>query len=140
MTYLVIIDKNTGERLTSYVTGVHGLTVEELQALAAADYPDALHVVDADGSVHHGFDDGSKIYKDGQFIDRPVVPPTKEELQAQDLRALDAEYSAEFEDLENQAIKARLVYKDDELADELIEELNAKKAEYNAKREAIING
>lgn len=140
MTYLVIIDKNTGERLTSYATGVHGVTVEDLQALAIVDYPDALHVVDAAGTIHHGFDDGTQVYKNGQFIDRPGIPPTKAELQERDLRALDAEYSPDFEDLKNQAIDAQFIYKDSKWADEIIQELNNKKVEYNEKREAIING
>lgn len=140
MTYLVIIDKNTGERLTSYATNVHGATVDDLKALADVDYKDALHIVDETGDIHHGFDDGTQVYKNGQFIDKPVIPPTPAELQEANLKTLDAAYLPELEDLENQAIKARLVYKDDEWADELIEELNAKKAEYNKEREAIING
>lgn len=140
MTYLVIIDKKTGERLTSYATNVHAVTVDELKELAEKDYPNALHVVDETGDLHHAFDDGTKLYKDGEIVDRPYIPPTPAELQEEKLRALDAAHLTEFEDLENQAVKARLVYKDDELADELIAELNAKKAEYIAEREEIING
>lgn len=140
MTYLVIIDKSTGERLTSYATNVHGATVDDLKALAEVDYKNALHIVDETGNFHHAFDDGTKIYKDGEIVDRPVIPPTPAELQEADLKRLDAAYLPDVEDLENQAIKARLVYKDDELADELIEELNTKKAEYIKEREVIING
>lgn len=44
LTYLSIYDA-TGERVTSFVTDVHGDTVEELQAKAEAEYPDKTHVV-----------------------------------------------------------------------------------------------
>ena len=38
LTYLSIYDA-TGERVTSFVTGVHGDTVEELQTKAKVEYP-----------------------------------------------------------------------------------------------------
>lgn len=59
--------------------------------------------------------------------------PTAEELQAQALAALDSEYQAKFNDLDDQIVKAAAL-KNTELQDELIAERNALSEEYAAKR------
>lgn len=48
--YLSIFSKDDGRRLTSYTTlgGVHGKTMEELEAKAAEAYPDDYHVQQTD--------------------------------------------------------------------------------------------
>ena len=45
--YLFVLDED-GRRITSLVTGVHGDTVEELQARAAKDYPTAKTLIGGD--------------------------------------------------------------------------------------------
>ena len=40
MEYVFIV-KPTGERITSYVVGIHGSSVDELKAKAATEYPEA---------------------------------------------------------------------------------------------------
>jgi len=139
MKYLVIINKNSGERITSFAMNVHGSTWEELHNAANKDYADALQIEDETGEIHHGFGD-DKIYLNDKFVERPVIPPTKAELQEQALKALDVKYTPIFADYEEQIMKAELVYKDTEWADELREALQAKKDEYTAEREVIVNG
>lgn len=59
--------------------------------------------------------------------------PTPEELQAQALAALDAEYQAKFDELDEQIVKAAAL-KNTELQDELIAERSALAEEYTQKR------
>ena len=37
--YVSVYNKDTGERETSYVVGIHGDSMDELKALAAKNYP-----------------------------------------------------------------------------------------------------
>lgn len=72
-------------------------------------------------------------YKDGAAVEYIPPEPTAEELQAQALAALDGEYQAKFNDLDDQIVKAAAL-KNTELQDELIAERNALSEEYAAKR------
>lgn len=129
LTYLSIYDA-TGERVTSFVTGVHGDTVEELQAKAEAEYPDKIHVVQ-EALTYNKALQGDLLYKDGEYQARPQ--PTEEELQAQALASLDSEYQSRFDELDEQIVKAAAL-KNTELQDELIAEREALAEEYAQKR------
>lgn len=129
LTYLSIYDA-TGERVTSFVTGVHGDTVEELQAKAEAEYPDKIHVVQ-EALTYNKALQGDLLYKDGEYQARPQ--PTEEELQAQALASLDSEYQRRFDELDEQIVKAAAL-KNTELQDELIAEREALAEEYTQKR------
>ena len=129
LTYLSIYDA-TGERVTSFVTGVHGDTVEELQAKAEAEYPDKIHVVQ-EALTYNKALQGDLLYKDGEYQARPE--PTEEELQAQALASLDSEYQSRFDELDEQIVKAAAL-KNTELQDELIAEREALAEEYAQKR------
>lgn len=61
LTYLSIYE-TTGERVTSYVTGAHGDTVEELLAKAKVEYPDKVHVVQ-DALTYNKALQGDLLYK-----------------------------------------------------------------------------
>lgn len=129
LTYLSIYDA-TGERVTSFVTGVHGDTVEELQAKAEAEYPDKIHVVQ-EALTYNKALQGDLLYKDGAYQAKPQ--PTEEELQAQALASLDSEYQRRFDELDEQIVKAAAL-KNTELQDELIAEREALAEEYAQKR------
>lgn len=129
LTYLSIYDA-TGERVTSFVTGVHGDTVEELQAKAEAEYPDKIHVVQ-DALTYNKALQGDLLYKDGEYQAKPQ--PTEEELQAQALASLDSEYQSRFDELDEQIVKAAAL-KNTDLQDELIAEREALAEEYAQKR------
>lgn len=129
LTYLSIYDA-TGERVTSFVTGVHGDTVEELQAKAEAEYPDKIHVVQ-EALTYNKALQGDLLYKDGAYQAKPQ--PTEEELQAKALASLDSEYQSRFDELDEQIVKAAAL-KNTDLQDELIAEREALAEEYAQKR------
>ena len=120
--YLSVFDKADGKRVTSYtiVGEIHGKTMDELKEKAAKEYPDAYAVPQTREDWH-----GEEL------VDPPK--PTAEELQAQALAALDSEYQAKFNDLDDQIVKAAAL-KNTALQDELIAERNTLAEEYAKKR------
>lgn len=132
LTYLSIYDA-TGERVTSYVTGVHGNTVEELQAKAEAEYPDKTHVVQ-DAVTYNEALQGDLLYKNGEYVPRPE--PTEDEKREAELAALDSEYANKISDIESEMAKAKAVEDEDYYSD-LKAEREELVAEYTEKRGAI---
>lgn len=106
LTYVSVYNEETGERITSYVTGVHGDTVEELQALAASQYPDAIHV-EQDAATYNNALQNDLLYKDGQYQEKPA--PTEHEIREQKLKALDSEYSQKISEVETEMAKAQAI-------------------------------
>ena len=132
LTYLSIYDA-AGERVTSFVTGVHGNTVEELQAKADAEYPDKTHVVQ-DALTYNEALQGDLLYKNGEYVPRPE--PTEEEKRETALASLDAEYSTKISEVESEMAKAKAVEDEDYYSD-LKAEMEELVAEYTKKRGEI---
>lgn len=132
LTYLSIYE-TTGERVTSYVTGVHGDTVEELQTKAKVEYPDKVHVVQ-DALTYNKALQGDLLYKDGTYQAKPE--PTEEEKRESELAALDSEYANKISDTETEMAKAKAVEDEDYYSD-LKTEREELIAEYTKKREEI---
>lgn len=132
LTYLSIYDA-AGERVTSFVTGVHGDTVEELQAKAEAEYPDKTHVVQ-DALAYNKALQGDLLYKDGEYQNRQE--PTEEEKREAELTALDSEYARKISDIETEMAKAKAV-EDEDYYNDLKAEREELVAEYAEKRGAI---
>lgn len=130
--YLSVFDKTDGKRKTSYTLmgGVHGDTMEELQEKAQASYPDDYAVPQTKEDWRRTVSNDLR-WNGSELMNPPE--PTAEELQAQALAALDGEYQAKFNDLDDQIVKAAAL-KNTELQDELIVERNALSEEYAAKR------
>ena len=135
LTYLSIYDiyDATGERVTSFVTGVHGDTVEELQAKAEAEYPDKIHVVQ-DALTYNKALQGDLLYKDGEYQARPE--PTEDEKREAALASLDAEYSTKISEVESEMAKAKAVEDEDYYSD-LKDEREELVAKYTEKRGEI---
>ena len=131
LTYLSIYE-TTGERVTSYVTGVHGDTVEELQTKAKVEYPDKVHVVQ-DALTYNKALQGDLLYKDGAYQAKPE--PTEEKREAE-LAALDSEYARKISDIETGMAKAKAV-EDEDYYNDLKAEREELVAEYTEKRGAI---
>lgn len=131
LTYLSIYDA-TGERVTSYVTGVHGDTVEELQTKAKVEYPDKTHVVQ-DALTYNNALQHDLLYKNGEYVPRPE--PTEDEKREAALASLDAEYSTKISDAESEMAKAKAVEDEDYYSDlkaereELVREYTEKRGE-----------
>lgn len=131
--YLSIYNKDTGERETSYVVGIHGDTVDELKALAAKSYPQGV-AIEQDGTAWNEAVQNDLIYRAGQLVQRPA--PTEDELRQQKLAALDSEYSQKISDVETEMAKANAIGDADYLA-ELKEERESLVSEYTTKRGEI---
>lgn len=134
--YVFVVDKTTGERRTSLLVGVHGDTEAECLERAKKDYPEDFAFVG-------GEEEQQKFYKNmryvnGEFLE-PLAPPepTAEEIQAQKLAELDAEYAKIFADYDEQIIRAVTVDQDEEYANELRAEKEEKQKEYAEKRGAL---
>lgn len=131
-TYVSVYNEETGERITSYVTGVHADTVEELQTLAASQYPSNPRIVQTSAEYNNALQN-NLLYKDGQYHEKPA--PTEEEIREQNLNALDSEYSQKISDVETEMAKAQAVGDTDYFNDlkaereELVSEYTEKRGE-----------
>lgn len=131
--YVSIYNKDTGERETSYVVGIHGDTVDELKALAAKNYPQGV-AIEQDGAAWNEAVQNDLIYRAGQLVQRPA--PTEDELRQQKLAALDSEYSQKISDVETEMAKANAIGDADYLA-KLKEDRESLVSEYTTKRGEI---
>ena len=132
LTYVSIYEES-GKRVTSYVTGVHGETVEELMALAQSQYPGKL-AVEQDALTYNNVLQNDLLYKNGEYVPRPE--PTEDEKREAALAALDAEYSTKISEVESEMAKAKAVEDEDYYSD-LKAEREELVAEYTEKRGAI---
>lgn len=131
--YLSIYNKDTGERETSYVVGIHGDSMDELKALAAKNYPQGI-AIEQDGAAWNDAVQNDLIYNAGQLVQRPA--PTEDELRQQKLTALDNEYSQKISDVETEMAKANAIGDVAYLA-ELKAERESLVSEYTIKRGEI---
>lgn len=131
--YVSVYNKDTGERETSYVVGIHGETMDELKALAAKNYPNGV-AIEQDGATWNNAVQNDLIYKDGQLVERPA--PSEDEVREQKLTALDSEYSQKISDVETEMAKANAIGDADYLA-ELKSERESLVSEYTTKRGEI---
>lgn len=132
LTYVSIYEEN-GERVTSYVTGVHADAVEELEELAKKQCPDFTHVVQ-DALTYNNALQHDLLYKNGEYVPRPE--PTEDEKREAALASLDAEYSIKISEVESEMAKAKAVEDEDYYSD-LKAEREELVAEYTRKRGAI---
>lgn len=132
LTYVSVYERE-GERITSFVTGVHGNTVEEITALAESEYPDEVIVVQ-DAMTYNNALQGDLLYVDGEYKPKPA--PTEAELREAALSSLDGEYATKIGDVETEMAKAKAIEDNAYFAD-LKEEREALVAEYTEKRGAI---
>lgn len=122
--YISIYSKETGLRITTFVVGIHGETIEELLKKAVKDYPTAFCVEQTEEEYKHAITNDF-IYIDGTLRERP--PLSEEEKRQQALSALDAEYERKTSHIEEEMAKAKAIENED-----LYTELKAE-------REALIN-
>lgn len=96
MTYLSIYDKKSSKRITSFVTGVHGETIDELTEKAKSDYPNAIYINQTEDEWQESIA-GNYEYRDGKL--QAPLPPTQEELDAIEYARLQAAELAELKQL-----------------------------------------
>lgn len=79
-TYLFILD-DSGKRKATFLLGVHGSTLEELQAKADAEYPGDFQLVGYGEEYFNNFAQGM-IYVNGEFVPEPPYVPPLEDVKA----------------------------------------------------------
>ena len=121
--YLSLYDTNTGKRITSYVTGVHGKDMEELKAKAASDFPEAIQLEQSAAEYSKHLNDG-KVFKDGNCADPPG--PTEEDLKEEEKASLASDYEAGKEELLDALHTAQL-----NGDDETVAEIQSEFADFN---------
>lgn len=132
MQYLSIYSE-TGERITSFVTGVHGETEEELKDLAKKEYPDNVGVLQTESEYNEAIKN-DLLYINGKYGKRPE--PTEEEKRESELAALDSEYSEKISNIENEMARAKAI-EDNDFYNELKAERESLVNEYEEKRGQI---
>lgn len=128
--YIDIFDED-GKRITSLPVS-KGKTADEVLAEAKEKYPDNTSMATSIED-HRLYVSGGYTYDASTGTPKAPPEPTAEELQAQALAALDSEYQAKFNDLDDQIVKAAAL-KNTALQDELIAERNTLAEEYAKKR------
>ncbi|WKT00469.1 DUF4376 domain-containing protein [Gallibacterium salpingitidis] len=73
--YLLVLDKD-GRRVTSYVVGVHGSSMNELLRRAEREFSEHTYLQDPPPNKYqHELTDPNKIYRDGEIIYSPQRLP-----------------------------------------------------------------
>ena len=132
MQYLSIYS-DTGERITSFVTGVHGDTAEELKERAKKEYPGNISVLQTEAEYNEALK-GDLLYINGKYEKRPE--PTEEEKREAKLVALDGEYAEKIGNIETEMARAKAI-EDADYYNELKAERESLVAEYTGKRGQI---
>lgn len=133
LTYISVYEREAGERITSYVTGVHGDSVEEITTLAEREYPDEVLVVQ-NAETYNTALQNDLLYVDGKY--KPKPEPTEEELREVALASLDSDYATKIGDVESEMAKAKAI-EDEAYFNDLKVERESLVAEYTEKRGAI---
>lgn len=132
MQYLSVYSSE-GERITSFVTGVHGETAEELKERAKKEYPDDVSVLQTESGYNEAIKD-DLLYINGSYSKRPE--PTEEEKRESELAALDGEYAKKIGDIENEMARAKAI-EDEDFYNELKADRESLVNEYAGKRGQI---
>ena len=132
MQYLSIYS-NEGERITSFVTGVHGETAEKLTELAKKEYPDKVSVFQTESEYNEAIK-RNLLYVNGNYISRPE--PSEEEKREMELAALDSEYADKISSIEGEMARAKAI-EDEDFYNELKADRESLVEEYSIKRGAI---
>lgn len=129
--YVFILDEN-GERKTAFCD--NSVTKEELLAQAKEEFPnDTLWYVEDGDTILDKFMDGYR-YLNGEWLDPIVVEISLEEQQAKEAEQVASEFEIKFKALDDEIIRAEVIDKDEEYADELRKQREELQAEFAKKR------
>lgn len=128
----VFILNELGERKTAFCD--NSITKEELLAHANEAYPnDTKWYVEDGDTILDKFMEG-KRYLNGEWLDPIVVEVSAEEIQAKEAEQVASKYEAKFKALDDEIIRAEVIDKDTEYADELRQQREALQLEFMTKR------
>lgn len=132
MNKYVFILNDKGERETSLLIGVHAADEEATLALAQKDYPSFIYML-GDEDMQQLFYQ-NKRYLNGEWLDPIVIEVSAEERQAKEATQVASEYEAKFKAIDDEIIRAEIIDKDTEYADELRQQREALQVEFMEKR------
>lgn len=128
----VFILNELGERIGSICDNL--LSKEELLEQAKEEFANyALWYVEDGDSVLDTFITG-KRYLNGEWLDPILVELSAEEIQAKEAEQVASEYEAKFKAIDEEIIRAEIIDKDTEYANELRQQREALQVEFATKR------
>lgn len=129
--YVFILNEN-GERITAFCD--NSITKEELLQNANKEYPnDTKWYVEDGDAILDKFIEG-KRYLNGEWLDPITIEVSAEEIQAKEAEKVSSEYEAKFKAIDDEIIRAEVIDKDTEYADELRQQREELQAEFAEKR------
>lgn len=129
--YVFVMNKD-GERITAFCDNF--MSKDELMAQAKSEFPDdTLWYVEDGDAILDKFMDGYR-YLNGQWLDPIVIEVSAEEKQAQEAEQVASEYEVKFKAIDEEIIRAEVIDKDEEYADELRKQREELQAEFAKKR------
>lgn len=109
--YIHIIDTE-GNRITSVVDNMlEPIGEDALRKQAEEQYPNAAQYLYGGDEMLDEFL-GGKIYKNGKFVDKPVVEPSAAEVKKAKIAEIKAKYEDKFKLDESALVRARLAGND----------------------------
>ncbi len=133
MKYISVYANKTGKRITSFVVGVHGNNIEEVNEVAEKQYPNEYLVKQNETAWQYALEH-ELIYNGKELVEPPKK--TEEDVKKEKLDNLDAEYIRKIKNIEAEMVRT-LAIEDKELYEELKEEREQLVKEYEEKRGAI---
>lgn len=129
--YVFVMNKD-GERITAFCDNF--MSKDELMAQAKSEFPDdTLWYVEDGDAILDKFMDGYR-YLNGQWLDPIVIEVSAEEKQAQEAEQVASEYEVKFKAIDDEIIRAEVIDKDTEYADELRQQREALQMEFATRR------
>lgn len=135
MKYISVYAKKTGKRITSFVIGVHGNNIEEVNKVAEKQYPNEYLVKQNETAWQYALEH-ELIYSGKELVEPPKK--TEEDVKKEKLDSLDAEYTRKIKNIEAEMART-LAIGDEDLLDELKEEREELVNEYKKKRGELTN-
>lgn len=134
MEYIIALNEE-GRPHAQFPVGINNKTADDWLEYAQENYP-GMRYLHCDSSVWAELQKSRARWDDtlNTVVIDPEPEKTTEEIQYSNLQALDAEASAHIAELDDAIIKAELVNKDTEYAEQLRKERQAYIAEYAKKR------
>ena len=133
MKYISVYANKTGKRITSFVVGVHGNNIEEVNEVAEKQYPNEYLVKQNETAWQYALEH-ELIYNGKELVEPPKK--TEEDVKKEKVDNLDAEYIRKIKNIEAEMVRT-LAIEDKELYEELKEEREQLVKEYEEKRGAI---
>lgn len=132
MNQYVFVLNEQGERITAFCDNL--MTKEELLQHANNEYPnDTKWYVEDGDAILDKFIEG-KRYLNGEWLDPIAIEVSAEEQQAKEAAQVALEYEAKFKTIDDEIIRAEVIDKDTEYANELRQQREALQVEFMEKR------